>query len=51
MNLKAALDYLVLEDIDEDLVATPPDVDDLTDEDELNDEDTTTPLVVMFLVL
>ena len=45
MNLEAALDYLVLEDIDTDLAVIPPDVDDLDDEDELNDEDTATPLV------
>ena len=45
MNLEAALDYLVLEDIDADLAVIPPDVDDFTDEDELNDKDTATPLV------
>ena len=45
MNLEVALDYLVLEDIDADLAVIPPDVDDLTNEDELNDEDTATPLV------
>ena len=45
MNLEAGLDYLVLEDIDTDLGIIPPDLDDLTDKDELNDEDTATPLV------
>ena len=45
MNLKAALDYLVLEDINSDLAIIPPDVDDLTNEDELNGKDTATPLV------
>ena len=45
MNLEVALDYLVLEDIDADLAVIPPDVDDLTNEDELNDEDIATPLV------
>ena len=45
MNLKAALDYLTLEDIDADLTVIPPDVDDLTDEDKLNDKDMATPLV------
>ena len=34
-----------MEDIDADLAVFPPDVDDLTDEDEFNDENTTTPLV------
>ena len=45
INLEAALDYLVLEDIDADLAVIPPDIDDLTNEDELNDEDTATPSV------
>ena len=45
MNLKAALDCLVLEDMNAYLAVIPPDVDDLADEDELNDEDTATPLV------
>ena len=45
MNLEAALDYLVLEDIDADLTVIPPGVDDLTDEDESNNKDTATPLV------
>ena len=45
MNLEAALDYLVLEDIDAELAVISLDVDDLTDEDELNDEDIATPLV------
>ena len=34
MNLEAALDYFVLEDIGADLAVIPPDVDDLTDKDD-----------------
>ena len=34
-----------MENIDADLAVFPPDVDDLTDEDELNDQNTTTPSV------
>ena len=45
MNFEAALDCLVLEDMDVYLAVIPPDVDDLTDKDELNDEGTATPLV------
>ena len=45
MYLETAFDNLALEEIDTDLAIIPPDVDDLTDEDVLNDEDTTTPLV------
>ena len=45
MNLEAALDYLALKDIDADLAVIPSDVDDLTNEDELNDEDIVTLLV------
>ena len=40
INLKAALDYLALKDIDADLAVISSDVDDLTDEDEI-----ATPLV------
>ena len=36
INLEAALDYLVLEDIDADLAVIPPEVDDLSDEYGLN---------------
>ena len=45
MNLEAALDYLTLKDIDEDLAVIPPDADNLTDEDKLKNKDTATPLV------
>ena len=45
MNLDAALDCSALEDIDTDLAIIPPDVDNLTDEDKLNDKDNVTPLV------
>ena len=45
INLEAALDYLDLEDIDADLAVIPPDLVDLTNEDELNDKDIATPLV------
>ena len=44
MNLEGALNYLVFEDIDADLAVIPSDVDDLTHENELNDENTATPL-------
>ena len=43
MKLGATLDYLALEEIDTNLEIIPPDVDDLTDEDKLNDKDTATP--------
>ena len=45
MNHEAALDYLALEVIDEDLVVIPSDIHDLTDENELNYKDTATLLV------
>ena len=45
INLEADLDYLALKEIVTDLAIIPPDVDDLTDEDELNDKDIATALV------
>ena len=45
MNLEAALDYLALEEVDTDLAIIHADVDDLTNEDKLNDEDTAALLV------
>ena len=44
-NLEETCDYLALKDINKDVAAIPSDVDDLTDEDDLNDKDTATPLV------
>ena len=45
MNLEVVLDYLALEDIVADLAVISSDVDELTDEDGLYDEDTATPSV------
>ena len=45
MNLEATLDYLALEDIDSNLEVIPSDIDDLTNEDKLNLEDTATLLI------
>ena len=44
-NLEAALDYFGLKDIDADLAVIPPNVDERTNEDELNDENFATSLV------
>ena len=45
MNLEAVLDSLALEDIEANLAVIAPDLDDLTNEDELNNKDTAKPLV------
>ncbi|CAG9834560.1 unnamed protein product [Diabrotica balteata] len=38
-NLEEAIDYLNSEQIDADIAALPPEFDDLTDEDEINDDE------------
>lgn len=48
VTLDEAIEYLYSEEIESDIVALPPEVDELTDEEDINDEDLAVPFVSDF---